>query len=135
MASRKPEWIYRQSAVVPIVDGKIVMITSRRKKRWIVPKGIVEPNMSPAESAAQEALEEAGLLGKLRPESIGTYRYEKWGGTCTVEVFVLDVVELLDDWEERRFREREIVSVDEAASRVDEPELQRIIRDKFGGVR
>ncbi len=128
MASAKPDWIYRQSAVVPIVDGKIVMITSRRKKRWIVPKGIVEPNLSPAESAAQEALEEAGLVGVVRPEPIGTYRYDKWGGTCTVEVFVLDVVEFLDGWEEKRFREREIVSVDEAASRVTEPELQRIIK-------
>ncbi len=128
MASAKPEWVYRQSAVVPIVDGKIVMITSRRKKRWIVPKGIVEPNMSPAESAVREALEEAGLVGVVRPESIGTYRYDKWGGTCTVEVFVLDVVELLDDWEEKRFRERKIVSVDEAAARVTDPELQRIIK-------
>ncbi len=84
--------------------------------------------MSPAESAAQEALEEAGLVGKLRPESIGTYRYEKWGGTCTVEVFVLDVVELLDDWEEKPFREREIVAVEEAVARVSEQGLQRIIK-------
>ena len=44
---------------------KIVLVTSREKKLWILPKGNVEKKLSRKESALLEAYEEAGLKGKI----------------------------------------------------------------------
>ncbi len=128
----KPEWYYTQSAVIPFQkseDGvQIMLITSRRKKRWIIPKGVIEPEMSPAESAAKEAFEEAGIRGRVFSEPIGEYQYQKWGGTCTVKVFSFEISEILDEWEESEFRERKFMSVKEACDAVNEQELKQIIK-------
>ena len=87
------DWIYYQSAAVPFRcrEGQLelLLITSRGKKRWIVPKGIVDPGLTPSAAAAKEAFEEAGVEGEILYPSVGTYTYPKWQGTCTVEVFLL----------------------------------------------
>ena len=59
----KPSNWYRQSAVIPyrLTDRtgtdfsavEILLITSRKRKRWVIPKGIVEPYLSPLESATR----------------------------------------------------------------------------------
>jgi 8-oxo-dGTP pyrophosphatase MutT (NUDIX family) len=55
--------------VIPyrIRDGKIevMLITSSTRKRWIIPKGMIEPDMTPQDSAAKEAWEEAGIIGQV----------------------------------------------------------------------
>jgi len=131
MAQLKPEWFYTQSAVIPYVEDKagirIVMITSRKRGRWIIPKGIVEPDMTPRASARKEALEEAGVKGKVLKQSIGTYSYQKWNSTCTVTVYVMRVKKLLETWEEEWMRSRELVSLEEAADRVEEEALKKMI--------
>ncbi len=82
---------FRQSSVLPYRLGKkgleVLMITSMKRKRWIIPKGIVEPDMTPWDSAAKEALEEAGVEGDVSSQKIGRYHYEKWGGLCRCDVF------------------------------------------------
>lgn len=40
---------------------QVLLTTSRRNKRWIIPKGLIEYHLSAADSAAQEAWEEAGV--------------------------------------------------------------------------
>ncbi len=120
-----------QSAVIPYRDRgdglEVLMITSRKRKRWVLPKGVKELDLSPQDSAAKEALEEAGIQGVVSEAPIGSYQYDKWGGTCTVEVFIMDVQNVLDEWEES-YRDREWVSLEEAMRRVSEPELKRILR-------
>jgi 8-oxo-dGTP pyrophosphatase MutT (NUDIX family) len=127
-----PPWFYRQSAAIPVRNRAgsvdVLLVTSRSGKRWVIPKGVVEPHLSPAESAAKEAWEEAGVRGSLRPESVGTYKYQKWGGTCTVEVFVLGVERLEDTWPEQASRQRRWVDVEEAAELVREDGLAAILR-------
>jgi phosphohistidine phosphatase len=126
-----PDYFYNQSAVIPFRwrDGslEVLMITSRRKKRWVIPKGVKEPELSAADSAAKEALEEAGILGRASSHPVGSYRYEKWGGTCEVRVFAMAVDTVLKDWEES-YRDREWVSLEEARRRVREKELKTILR-------
>ncbi|MGB3562306.1 MAG: NUDIX hydrolase [Thermoanaerobaculia bacterium] len=128
----KPDHFYRQSAVIPyrLRHGKpeILLITSRHKRRWVIPKGIIEPDLSPAASAAKEALEEAGVEGRVGAEPLGSYQYDKWGGTCSVEVFVLEVDRVHDEWAEAN-RQRLWLSPAEAAERVDEEDLARLITD------
>ena len=127
MSSAKPGWFYTQSGVVPVHDGRIVLVTARKSKRWIIPKGIVEKDMSPHDSAAKEAYEEAGVVGTVGKKELGRYSYPKWEGTCTVRVYPLYVEKLLDKWEEMHMRERRIVSVSEAVQMVDHDELADIL--------
>lgn len=121
-----PDYYYEQSAVVPVrrqgEGWEVLLITSRRGKRWIVPKGVIEPDLSPADSAAKEALEEAGVLGEVLPERLGIFEYEKWGGTCDVQVFVMRVTEEQEVWPED-FRRREWVTLEEAQERIGPPSL------------
>ena len=133
------EPVYAQSAVVPFrrVEGalEVLLITSRSRKRWLVPKGLLEPDMTPAESAAKEALEEAGVRGRTNEASIGEFSYKKWGGRCVVEVFPMEVTEELDDWDEKDERERRWVTLDEAVELVDRKGLRRILRGLRGQLR
>jgi 8-oxo-dGTP pyrophosphatase MutT (NUDIX family) len=132
MSEMKPEWLFDQSAVIGhrMMDGelRLALITSASGRRWVIPKGVIDPGETAAGSAAREALEEAGLIGTLSDEPIGSYTYDKWGGTCRVEVFLMRVDEALDNWPESDIRTREWVSVTTAARRVREIELKKIIR-------
>lgn len=129
--NRVPDHFYQQSAVLPFrVDRgrlEILLITSRRKKRWVIPKGVRELDLEPAASAAKEALEEAGIEGDLSAQPLGTYTYEKWGGICSVVVFSMAVHTSYDSWPES-YRVRLWMPPDEAVDKVDEPELKEIIR-------
>lgn len=124
------ETYIEQSGVIPyrLEQGKIeiLLVSSRKNKRWVIPKGIVEPDLTPQDSAAKEALEEGGILGEVLPESVGTYTYEKWGGVCRVVVFLLKVTSLEANWLED-YRERQWFSLSEAQKRLEEAELKNIL--------
>ena len=126
-----------QYGVVPLraePDGvRILLITSRDTRRWVVPRGNPIRDLSPADSAAQEAFEEAGVRGAVSAEPMGSYRYEKRrrnGATVMMEVqlFRLAVADELDDWPEKGQRERRWVTPGEAAALVAEPDLQALLR-------
>jgi 8-oxo-dGTP pyrophosphatase MutT (NUDIX family) len=131
MKSRPPWWFYHQSGVIPYrvihSEVEILLITSRRGKRWVIPKGVIDPGSSASESAAREAYEEAGIRGRLSDSAIGEYRYQKWGGTCTVKVFIMEVQSVLEEWPEASNRRRKWMTVKDASETVREPELQRLI--------
>jgi 8-oxo-dGTP pyrophosphatase MutT (NUDIX family) len=105
----------------------VLLISSRKKRRWVIPKGVKEPDLTPQASAAKEALEEAGIEGRVSERPIGTYRYQKWGGICTVEVFAMAVGEVRETWEES-YRDREWLSLETAISRIDEDRLKELLR-------
>jgi phosphohistidine phosphatase len=127
-----PDWIYRQSAALAyrLRDGspEVLLITSRKGTRWVLPKGIVEPGLTPRESAAKEAWEEAGIEGQVSAECLGSYDYEKWGGTCNVEVFPMKVTAELDTWPEAAARRRKWFPLARAAKRIDERDLRKLVR-------
>lgn len=120
------EWIL-QAAAIPLRRGRICLVTSSSGKRWVIPKGCLEPGKSTAEIALQEAWEEAGVTGVLRPDPVGSYHYEKFGGTCQVTVFVLDVQEAAEDWPEKMVRERAWLTVKQALERLDEAGLRKLV--------
>ena len=126
----RPAWYYRQSAVIPWRRSgagiEVLLITSRKRKRWVVPKGIHEPGLTAGESAAREAREEAGVAGQVSAAPVGRYEYGKWGGTCRVEVYSLRVTAVHEEWPES-FRDREWLKPEEAAARIREADLRRLI--------
>jgi 8-oxo-dGTP pyrophosphatase MutT (NUDIX family) len=129
----KTPLLVQQSGVIPyrIRDRQIevMLITSSTGKRWVIPKGLIEPDMTSQDSAAKEAWEEAGLLGTVFSESIGTYEYYKSTYAYQVEVFLLQVQTVLDNWPEASKRKRQWVTIPKAIKRVDEPELKLILGD------
>jgi phosphohistidine phosphatase len=132
----RPAYYYRQSAVIPyrVRDKSIdvMLIGSSKRNHWVVPKGIHEPGMSAQDSAAQEAFEEAGIKGKVSESKIGTYEYDKWGSTCKVEVYAMQVSEILPEYEwEESHRGRKWMSTVEAAALVKEPSLRPMIKSLY----
>jgi 8-oxo-dGTP pyrophosphatase MutT (NUDIX family) len=116
---------------------EILLITSRETRRWVIPKGWPMPAHSAAESAAQEAYEEAGVRGPLTEQAVGHYGYSKrLRGRAKkrfrVDVFAMEVTEVFDLWPEAPERTRRWLSPAEAAVLVNEPELAILIRTFAG---
>ena len=126
-----------QSAALPVLrtdEGqvRVLMITSRDTGRWVMPKGWPMKNKSLRGTAEQEALEEAGILGKISKEPVGKYRYLKRlddGTDIPVEVvlYPMKVSKLLRRWPERDERKRKWFSLKGAAKRVVEEDLQALL--------
>jgi len=129
----RPAYYYKQSAVIPyrIHDGnlEILLVMSNKRRYWIIPKGIVDPQFTPQEAAAKEAYEEAGVEGRVAEQALSSYQYEKWGGECNVAVFPMEVERELpeESWHERH-RGREWVTPKQAGKRLKQPELIGMIK-------
>lgn len=125
-----------QYAALPyvVLDGElsVCLITSRGTRRWIIPKGWPKPPLQPYEQAAREALEEAGLIGEIAADPIGSYTYRKRlhflaSVDCRVLVYPLLVRAQRAHWPEQDERELTWVSAPKAAGMVNEPELGRLL--------
>ena len=121
----------RQSAVLAMSDDRLCLVTARSGRRWVIPKGQIDPGHTPGVAALTEAWEEAGLVGALDPEPCGSYVYEKLDRPHHVLVYRLAVTEAHDAYPEANARQREWVTVDEAIDRVDEPGLRDLLRRLF----
>lgn len=118
-----------------VVNGKIriLLVTSRGTKRWIVPKGWPMAKKSPHEAALIEAKEEAGVIGRVRSEPIGNYTYYKVLSdgsqvACVGTLFPVHVKLLRAEYPEANERDRKWFSRKKAAKKVAEPELADLIR-------
>ena len=112
---------------------EVLLITSRETRRWVLPKGWPMPDHTPAQAAAQEAYEEAGVVGQAEPEPVGEYGYGKrlrYGAVqgVRVAVFAMEVFVERMAWPERDQREKLWTSPEQAADLVEEPELAELIR-------
>ena len=117
---------------------QVLLVSSRRSGRWILPKGWPMHGQTPADAAATEAWEEGGVRGKVTPVCVGIYSYHKVQRSgslpCVVAVFPLKVTREAAKWPEGNERRRRWVSRKKAANLVDEPELQRMIKEFDPGV-
>lgn len=112
---------------------EILLVTSRRTRRWIVPKGWPMDGATPAQGAAREAYEEAGMEGKVYDVSVGLFTYTKrLAGArdmpCAVMLYPLKVKTEHDSYPEKSQRKRKWFKPSEAAKRVNEPGLSDILR-------
>ena len=131
-AAREPG---RQFAALPYRDRdglEVLLLTSRETRRWIIPKGWPMTGKTPHAAAAQEAKEEAGVVGRISKKTIGEFEYIKRlkNGAplqCAVEVFPLKVVKQLTHWREQNQRTAHWCSPREASELVEEPDLSALI--------
>ncbi|MEQ8697500.1 MAG: NUDIX hydrolase [Bauldia litoralis] len=126
----------QQVATLPFVplEGtvSVLLVSSRRRHRWIVPKGWPVKNLSLPEAAANEAAEEAGVVGFVHPEPVGSYLYRKFMDSgyevpCHVFVYPILVVQHSLDWPERGERKLKWCSLEKAAKLVDDKQLGELL--------
>jgi len=128
--------VRRQVAALPLRQKKsgeieVLLITSRGTGRWVVPKGWTSKRLKDHEAAIREAKQEAGVDGRITTGAIGSYRYFKseisLETPIDVAVYLLAVEKQWKRWPEKRERQRLWLPVPEAADKVDEPDLSRLI--------
>ncbi len=133
------EFNFNQSGVVPFrkkEDGlEVLLITSIKKKKWIVPKGYVEFNLTPFESAKKEAYEEAGVIGSNETIELGTYSVKKSIGNQYIKIFSMEVIKVLDDYPDKNLRKRKWYSLKEAAETIWLPEIANMILSLAGKIK
>ena len=125
-----------QVAALPYVhigtDIEVLLVTSRRQKHWIIPRGWPVEGESFADTAAREADEEAGAIGNIGPESLGAYVYKKRTGQgyrvpCRVLVYPLQVTQQRLDWREKAERTLTWRPLHRAAGTVHEKNLSHFL--------
>ncbi|WP_198942596.1 histidine phosphatase family protein [Methyloprofundus sedimenti] len=125
----RPAYYYTQSAAIPYRihnnELQILLISSSGDNHWGIPKGIIEPGQSAAKSAAIEAWEEAGIEGIISEQMLDYYLHEKWGSTCTVQVYPMLVTQMLnnEEWQESH-RRRQWLPLQKATFLIKQKALQ-----------
>jgi 8-oxo-dGTP pyrophosphatase MutT (NUDIX family) len=126
----------RQIGALPVrreADGtaSVLLVTSRETRRWVIPKGWPWPGSEDWLAATEEAREEAGIVGNVQPDAIGSFTYEKrhaQGHTSVrVIVYLLEVTGVLEDWPEKGQRQRAWFTLADAGRAVAEPELRALL--------
>ena len=135
-AKPKKKRTYNQYAALPYAvrngDLAVMLVTSRETGRWVIPKGWPEKKLKGHQVAALEAYEEAGLIGEVAVKPIATFVYAKRLGEterkrCRVAVFLFAVHQELEDWPEKDQRKREWTTPKQAAARVSEKGLIKLL--------
>ena len=111
---------------------RVLLITSRDTGRWVLPKGWMMGGMTAADAAAQEAWEEAGVVGCAADQAVGYFSYDKILPSgdalpCQVAVHAMPVTEIKEKFPEMGQRRRRWVSPKKAAKMVQEPELSKLL--------
>jgi 8-oxo-dGTP pyrophosphatase MutT (NUDIX family) len=110
---------------------EICLVTTRGTGRWTLPKGWPMDGQTPAEAAAMEAYEEAGLTGFAVDRCLGLYSYvkprDKSRKPHLALVFPLHVQTIHSDWPERSVRRRDWFSPERAAQLLKPRALRHIV--------
>ena len=103
----------------------LVIVTNSAQTRWIIPKGQPDPDMSRQDVAVMEAMEEAGVIGKL---SSRISRALSAQGEKTLYIYPLKVTTVLKKWPEMEWRKRAVLPVDKALKMISDPDLSDCIQ-------
>ncbi|RDX72000.1 Nudix hydrolase 12, mitochondrial [Mucuna pruriens] len=101
---------------------EVLMVSSPKRDDFVFPKGGWEDDETVTEAACREALEEAGVKGKLREIPLGIWEFRSKSsqdlcsmeGGCRGYMFALEVTEELETWPEQNNRARQWLNIKEA---------------------
>lgn len=123
---------FDQSGVIPYrrKNGRleVLLVTSIRRKKWIIPKGFIEYHLSAFQSAKKEAFEEAGVRGSNTTRVLGSYKVRKRGGELLSKIYSMKVSRIFKDYPEKNLRKRKWFSIPDAAKKVEIEDLAKMIR-------
>lgn len=116
-------------------DGelRVLLVTTRQGRDWIIPKGSPIRKLTPAATAAREAYEEAGLVGAIvGTEPFGSFRHIKRRDRrrplmCEVVVFLLAVERQVRKWPEKCERKTRWLRPEDAAAMVAAEDLAELL--------
>ncbi len=137
-AKHKPGKVLKQIGALPLrskddAEVEILLVTTRTTRRWSIPKGWPIKGLKAFQVAGQEALEEAGISGRVKPKSSGRYLYWKrldgYFALCKVKVYEMRVEQEHDRWPEETERRRGWFALLDAADLVEEPGLRKLLRE------
>jgi 8-oxo-dGTP pyrophosphatase MutT (NUDIX family) len=127
----------RQVAALPVrceADGsvQVLLVTSRETGRWVIPKGWPWQGFEDCVAAAQEAREEAGVLGHVQSQPLGSFVYEKRRSSgpelVRADVYMIEVATLLESWPEQDERQRAWFTLQDAVNVVSDHELRDLLQ-------
>lgn len=129
----EPARLHPQAGVIPCRRRddaiEVLLVTSATRRRWIIPKGNIEPHLDMRDSARLEAYEEAGVVGHIHLDPVGSYLHDRGKRAPTsVQVFLMEVERELppEGWPEHRHRERRWMELAEAREAVLEDGLKQL---------
>ena len=130
--------LLKQVGALPYVETGsgylVLLITTRGRGRWTIPKGWVKPAVVDSELAGREAFQEAGITGEIDPRPLGVFNYTKrlhlfsWS-KCSVDVYLLHATRQYLSWPEKESRRYMWITPEKAATMVAERGLAAILRD------
>lgn len=113
---------------------EILLVTSRSGRRWILPKGSPVDGLTPADAAAREAFEAAGVRGTVREAPIGHFLYDRRidddgrSLTTKVAVFPLEVIRQHQIWPAVWQRETRWLAPRDAAALLEDAGLKPLLQ-------
>ena len=97
---------------------EVFLISSSSTGNWVIPKGGWETDETAEEAALRESLEEGGVVGEIvKPLSVR--EVEGNSGSRHYHIFLMNVVEIRDEWAESALRKRKFAPLNEALTFVD----------------
>jgi 8-oxo-dGTP pyrophosphatase MutT (NUDIX family) len=130
----------RQVAALPLRERggrvEVCLVTTRTNHRWTVPKGWPIKGRKDHVAARIEAEQEAGLIGKARRKTVGSFLYWKRLADrferVEVSVYPLRVTGALRAWKEQAERQVQWMSLSDASIVVDDPGLATLLKKLMG---
>ena len=96
-----------QAGVIPFRRKKgtieVCLIRNKGGRKWKIPKGFVDSGETVRTGGPQGGAGRGRAEGAAGRRAVGSYEYEKWGSELTVSVYLMEVSDQEDEWEESRF--------------------------------
>ena len=112
---------------------KVLIVTSKTTKRWIIPKGWIQKKLGASGSAAAEAWEEAGALGICNKKKFGDFEDIKilkdgYPLECIVDVFLMKTITQKAEFPEKYIRSVKWIDPEDAASFIRNESLIQLLK-------